>query len=145
MAKLFFALASVAFILGIQGCKKTINIPPCVAGTLLGTTCEGSYLIQVDTTAQQNIGTPIDFRGDAGTALAGPPAQFRVYNNVISTFESLPTMQRGTKFYFQYKAFTNEPGVVIPITCPQNAIQYYAPRFELLATSVTSCVSLLPE
>ncbi|GAA3952036.1 hypothetical protein [Hymenobacter algoricola] len=143
MKKPFLILISAALAFGSQSCKDKPTIPeyPCVNGKLLGTTCDGRYLIQVDTASQHQIGLVLNFQGDAGISLPGPAAQLRVYNNVISTATPLPpAMRRGQTFYFQYKSV---PATSRP--CTANVVYYEAPQFDLVATSDVSCSSLLPE
>lgn len=130
--------------LGLAGCEKEKqpDLLPCTVGTLLGTTCEGDFLIQLDTvTALHNVGQAINFVGDGGTSLPGPPAKLRIYNNVISTYMVLPAnMQRGHQFFFQYKPAPSD--MLIPVACPTNSIRYQTPRYQLLNISDTNCPQL---
>ncbi|MDF7809828.1 hypothetical protein [Hymenobacter sp. YC55] len=141
MKKALLIISTVLLALGNQSCEKEVDTP-CVAGTLLGTTCTGGYLIQVDTTSQHTIGEAVAFQGDSGSKLPGPAAKFRVYNNVIVTHTALPAnMQRGQRFYFQY-----EPGSDANFgVCTANVYWYQAPQYNVLGISDTSCSGLLPE
>ncbi|WP_073109591.1 hypothetical protein [Hymenobacter daecheongensis] len=137
-------LISLLLSVGFAGCKKA-QLPtlPCVSGTLLGTTCDGAYLVQVDTTSQQAIGKPVDFRGDAGPALTGSAIKFRTYRNVVILYAAiLPAEKRGQLFYFQYQPGSTE----IPVACSPSALAYEAPRYlQQGASSVSSCSAFLPE
>ena len=141
MKKAILITCTVLLALGNQSCEKEADTP-CVMGTLLGTTCAGGYLIQVDTTSQHSIGKAVAFQGDAGGQLSGPAPAFRVYNNVIMTYTDLPAnMQRGQKFYFQYEPDSEVSSRI----CTANVSWYEAPKYNLLNTSSTSCSALLPE
>jgi hypothetical protein len=140
MKKVFFILLVLAGAVGSQSCEKKAETP-CVMGTLLGTTCAGGYLIQVDTTSQVTIGEAVAFQGDAGARLSGPAVKFKVYNNVIMTYTALPGMQRGERFYFQYEPDSEVSSRI----CTANVSWYQAPKYNLLGTSNTSCSTLLSE
>jgi hypothetical protein len=141
MKKYSLIIGAALLAFGNQSCEKEKS-SPCVMGTLLGTNCAGGYLIQVDTTSQSSIGQTVDFNGDAGGTLPGPPAKRRVYNNVIMTYTVLPAnMQREQRFYFQYEPDTEASSRI----CTANVSWYQAPKYTLLGISNTSCSGLLPE
>ncbi|WP_169515104.1 hypothetical protein [Hymenobacter norwichensis] len=140
MKKAFSILLLLVGAAVSQSCEKKAETP-CVMGTLLGTTCAGGYLVQVDTTSQVTIGEPVGFQGDAGGPLSGPAVKNRVYNNVIMTYTALPAMQRGQRFYFQYEPDSEVSSRI----CTANMSWYEAPKYNLLGISNTSCSTLLPE
>jgi|GEM_PF-2859729 len=145
MNKVF--LLTLAAACALAGCQKKREARPCQTGILLGTTCDNGYLFQVDTVAHPGFGKDLEFRGDAGPALAGPGLPQRVYANVIIVYGTpyqqalYSSLRRGQKVYMNLQPGPTE----IPLYCPPTAIFYDAPKFELTDYSPDSCPEFMPD
>jgi hypothetical protein len=144
MKKLLLALLTLSTL---AGCQKKRESPPCYAGTLLGTTCDNGYLIQVDTMAHADLGKGLVFQGDGGPALSGPVLPQGRYANVIIVYHApgqsalYSALQRGQKLYMNLGPGPTE----IPLYCPPSAATYDAPKFTLTDYSGTSCPEFFPD
>ncbi|MBC6612489.1 hypothetical protein H8B15_16320 [Hymenobacter sp. BT507] len=117
--------------------------PQCIPGIVVGTTCTGGYLIQID--EKYPIGQALQFSGDGSTnSLPGPAATPATYTNVIEVFGLYdPAILRGKQLYFQLR----EPKAddALPHYCTANVIGYTAPQFVVTNYADTSCYAFAAE
>jgi hypothetical protein len=137
MKKLAFYCFAVLSIINLTSCEKDAVAPQCVNGIVLGTTCDGAYLIQLDTDAP--LGTSLTFQGDGGATLSGPSSTpGATYANVVETFAALPSgVSRGQQLFFDVRKATDEE--LVHNYCMANVPWYDAPQVILTNISQTSC------
>ena len=130
----------------LAACQKKRESAPCYVGTLLGTTCDTGYLVQVDSVAHPGLGQSLVFQGDAGPALAGAALPAREYANVIIVYNTsgqaalYSALQRRQKIYMNL----NPAPTDIPRFCPGVPL-YDAPKFVLTDYSGSSCPEFYPD
>jgi hypothetical protein len=127
---------SICALLGSVSCDDDNN-SPCISGTVIGTNCNGAYLIQL--ASQTALGSNIIFRGDASQHLAGPPVALETkYDNVVETFSPLPAnLVRGQQLFFSVRAATKEEKAFR--ICNAMVAWYTAPEVVLTNVSEVSC------
>lgn len=143
MQRLLIVLGCCLLLAASEGCEKSSTGPACVSGTVLGTTCEGAYLLQLDTDSP--LGASLYFVGDMGEALAGPAAVPDTYANVVETFSPLASgkLTRGQQVFLQLQlASENER---VERFCTANKLGYEVPQVVISGLSFTSCKEFLAE
>ncbi|WP_133274053.1 hypothetical protein [Hymenobacter radiodurans] len=131
-------LLYTSFIAASIACEKEDDLSQeCVSVTILGTTCEGATLLQLDTAVP--IGSSVYFSGDMGDPTPGTPAVAATYANVVKTFTPLPTLYRGeAQWFFKLRLASSEER--IERFCTANKIWYDAPQV-IVTDSSTVCRS----
>lgn len=137
MKKLALYCLSVLFLTHLTGCEEAAVAPRCVNGIVLGTTCDGAYLIQLDTAVP--LGKSIVFQGDGGPVLPGASKiQGTTYANVVETFTALPSdISRGQQLFFDARLASEEEAV--HNYCMANKLWYDAPQVVLTNISKQAC------
>jgi hypothetical protein len=134
MRKPYIILLCASILAATVACEKEENVSnECVSSTMLGTTCEGAVLLQIDTALP--IGTSVYFSGDMGVSIPGPAAVPATYANVVQTFQNLPTLRRGEQLFIRLRPATS--GEKIERFCTANKIMYNAPQVIVTDSSCT--------
>jgi hypothetical protein len=140
MNKLLTALSYVLLLMISAGCEEAEENPliECVSATVIGTTCDGAFLLQLDTSVP--IGTSLSFSGDMGAPINGPAAVSTTYANVVKTFSPLPPPYRGNSEFFRLRLAT--PQEQIDRFCTANKVWYDAPQV-IVIDSFAACKPIL--
>ncbi|GAB2472119.1 hypothetical protein GCM10011375_28190 [Hymenobacter qilianensis] len=134
MRKPYIILLYASVIAAITGCEKEDNpSQECVSSTMLGTTCEGASLLQIDTALP--IGSSLYFSGDMGTVIPGPAAVPATYANVVQTFQNLPALRRGEQLFIRLRPATSDEQV--ERFCTANKVMYSAPQVMVIDSFCT--------
>ena len=140
MRKLLTKLSCVLLLISSAGCKEE-ETPrlECVSASILGTTCEGATLLQLDTALP--IGASLYFSGDMGAPTPGTPAVPATYANVVKTFTPLPTLYRGgEQIFFRLRLAKSKEKV--DRFCTANKLWYDAPQV-IVTDSSSFCRDIL--
>ncbi|WP_324672777.1 hypothetical protein [Hymenobacter sp. GOD-10R] len=143
MKKLALYCLSALLLTNLTACDKEAVAPQCVNGIVLGTTCDGAYLIQLDT--DMPLGKSLVFQGDGGPVLPGPESVAgTTYANVVETFTALPSsISRGQQLFFDARPATEEE--LVHNYCMANRPWYEAPQVVLTNISQTACAMRVEE
>ncbi|MBC6606865.1 hypothetical protein H8B13_08545 [Hymenobacter sp. BT188] len=140
MRKAYIILLYASIIVTTVACEKEDNFSnECVSSTMLGTTCEGAFLLQIDTALP--IGTSVYFSGDMGAPIPGPAAVPATYANVVQTFQNLPTLRRGEQLFIRLRPATSAEKV--ERFCTANKIMYTAPQVMVTDSFCTAGKTIL--
>jgi len=143
MKKLALYCLGVLFLTNLTGCEEEVVAPQCVNGIVLGTTCDGAYLIQLDTNVP--LGTSVVFIGDGGAVLSGTgDTTGTAYANVVETFVALPSgITRGQQLFFDVRKAKDKE--LVHNYCMANVHWYDAPQVILTNISETACATARTE